>query len=235
MIKEYLKKLSNYLKELEEIIMMILDMIKDSKHVIMVIALLVSFVINILSMEQLQTTINNISTSMNSSFESGIHWIKSLSSDYSGVLGFLGSFLGGCMAIFVYKLQVKNQKKQDIKRLMFLTLDTYKSMKILDLNGNLNLLRGMKDADRLAKFKERHNGLVYDKEWSKLICNLSNFEDARNLGKWFYSIEQMVIISEDQLHERYEFIADLLCRYGYSKELEFINKEFEQDQKTVGA
>ena len=55
---------------------------------------------------------------------------------------------------------------------MFLTLGTYRAIKVLDLNGTLRILRVMNDSERKSKFKDNHSGLVYDKEWPKLIANI---------------------------------------------------------------
>lgn len=65
---------------------------------------------------------------------------------------------------------------------MFLTLDTYKSIKVLDLNGSLRILKSL-NSDKSAKVKGKHSAIIYDKEWSKLISNISEFEDARTLRK----------------------------------------------------
>lgn len=65
---------------------------------------------------------------------------------------------------------------------MFLTLDTYKSIKVLDLNGSLRILKSL-NSDKASKVKGKHSAIIYDKEWSKLISNISEFEDARTLRK----------------------------------------------------
>lgn len=203
-----------------------------------IIILMASILANIISIKSLESTFIEISKNtaiiLDSTIKELISGLKHISAQYSGVLGFAGSFLGGCMAILVYKLQIRNQKKQELKRLMFLTLDTYRSVKLLDLNGDLNRLRSMSD-DRASEFRDKHSGLVYDKEWSKLISNISEFQDARILSKWFYCIEQMIIFTEDELQERYALVEEVLCKYGCSKELEKMNKEWESVTNTVEA
>lgn len=105
------EKLEKYIKKENEGIEILFNRVRNIIYVFVTISLILSLIMNILSLDKFQTTINNISVSMNSSLESGIQFIKSFSSDYLGVLGFSGSFLVESMAIFVYRLQIKNQKK----------------------------------------------------------------------------------------------------------------------------
>ncbi|AUN12779.1 hypothetical protein [Paraclostridium sordellii] len=194
------------------------------------IILLISICFNFMTLKFFQETVLELFKVLELILILILDFLKHISSEYSGFLGFTGSVLGGCIAILVYKLQVKNQSSKEIKRLMFLTLDTYKSIKLLDLNGDLRMLRVL-DSTRVVKFKEKHSAIVYDKEWSKLISNISEFEDARALRRWFYCIEQMLIKEPDALQEMYVSIESILRSYGYSKELEKIKNEFYQESQ----
>ena len=90
--------------------------------------LLVSITFNALSFNK----ISEASLNLVNSFFGGIKYLND---------SFSGSFLGGYMAIRVYRLQKSYEKKQQVKRLMFLLLSTYKNIKLFQIQGTLDTIK----------------------------------------------------------------------------------------------
>lgn len=205
------------------------NLAKVARNIIYII-LIVSLIANLLSVRYLQSVVievtTNIANILDSSIKELIVFAKDISSDYSGLLGFLGSFLGGSIAIWVFRLQRKSDEKQGKKRLMFLLLSTYKQISIFEINGYLKQLRDNEFLN-IPQNANSYKGLVYDEEWRKLIIYISNYNDTEFLTTWFFNIEQLIIVDKEQMEENLDRIREILIKNKFGKYLDEIETEID--------
>lgn len=148
-----------------------------------------------------------------------------------GTLSMLGtiinSFIGFIAVVLVFIFQTRREKRNEIKNLMSLLLNTYRAVNIFTITG---VTVNLKDQNN-KEFIKKYSNLVYDKNWGAYLKNIKKYEDAETLMKWFFAIEQSLYLESKNLDSLNEQVEKILKKHGFRVELSKVKYELELLQK----
>ncbi|WP_338564362.1 hypothetical protein QJR60_17245 (plasmid) [Paraclostridium sordellii] len=151
------------------------------------------------------------------------YFVKNIESGKFDLLGFGGSILGLIGAYYIASYQIRKQKKIDekksIDKLMYLLLYTYRWINLFTYGNNANLQL------KALSSNEFYTSIVYDNNWRDYISCIDDYKDTEVIVKWFFKIENKIVVDSKKVIEHSLELENILKKYGYEKELVSVKEE----------
>lgn len=139
------------------------------------------------------------------------------------MVGTIANALIGLIAVLsVFRRQIVLKSKTEMRNLMSVLLSTYRAVNIFKIEGTLDIL---KTPSKNPKFIKGYSSLVYDKDWSKYLVNIKNYDDREHIMRWFFCLEQAVYMDDNNLSGYNKDIRKILIKNGFTMDLTKVNRE----------
>ena len=153
-----------------------------------------------------------------------LYILKDFDEHSPGTLSFIGAIIGGGLGFYgattVFNKQLKLNNKKSINKLMHLILYTYRM-----ISDFLEASETYEEFRKNLKESNLYNQLVYDKNWMNYISEIKDYEDAENILRWLFNIENRIVPDEDAMELYFLSIENILKKYGFKYQLNIIKME----------